>query len=83
MYVYNMYVLFFKMPDNEQEFGSVTSEMNVSELNLEEAALEVYLFLLISFPKTECGWQESSNSLPWELFLCLNHAIVFRTSIPR
>lgn len=47
VYVYNMYVLFFKMSDNLREFGSMTSEINVSELSLEETALEVYLSLLI------------------------------------
>jgi len=51
VYVYNMYVLVFRRPGNEQKFGSMSSAMNGSKLNLAETDLEVSLSLLIYYTK--------------------------------
>ncbi|PKU39936.1 hypothetical protein llap_9759 [Limosa lapponica baueri] len=39
------------MADSEQDFGSMTSVMKVSELGLAETSLELYPSLLVYFPK--------------------------------
>lgn len=51
VYVYNMYVLVFRLPDDERKFGSMSSVMNGSKLSLAETGLEVPLFLLVYYSK--------------------------------
>lgn len=48
VYVSNMYVLFFRLPDNESKFGSISSVMNISKLNSAETGLEVSLVVYYS-----------------------------------
>lgn len=51
VYIYNMYVLFFRFLGSEWKFGSMGSVMNVSKLTLAETSPEVFLSSVVHHSK--------------------------------